>query len=333
MCISPGLLKTGQLIGCRECWQCREHKINDWVGRNIAENKTASSSNFVTLTYGHDMTYGSVDHERAAILTYSDVQKFFKRLRKAGHNCRYFCVGEYGSLKGRAHWHILIYWLGKAPQFNLDTRESSKFWDHGFVRWEQLNSSSIRYACKYLQKDMGKLARQAHLAMSKKPPLGHEFFQRRAQQHVDQFLAPQDLLYSWPDVVDKQGRPIKFHMHGVTATNFLQAYIDRWKATHGDLHDPHSDLVEAYRDGLITDDLEFTINEKRYAKLKAPWLPAPENKTPLFSAPHNSYYVESDGQKWFWTFDDEGNRSWQVRIKSESEGENAVSEIISRNLG
>lgn len=344
MCVKPGLLRNGQLIGCRKCWQCKERRINDWVGRNIAESKTAIACNFVTLTYGRDLRLGTVDHERAAVLTYSDVQKFFKSVRKAGYKLRYFCVGEYGTLKGRSHWHVLIYWTTKnIPKFTLDVREDSPFWKHGFVQWEKLTPQSIRYACKYIQKDIGEMERQGHLAMSKKPPLGDEYFRRRAQQYVDQYLAPQDLGYGWPEVMDRNGKKLSFMLGGKPAENFISAYLELWRAQHGKAHSPWSQLVEDYQDKFLEDETK-TIDEwddversrlaenDRVKKLKPPLVAPPGDGVLLFSPAHNSYYVEFEGQKLFWSFDDDGNRAWIGTIRSESESEKSVERLLDREL-
>ncbi len=177
MCIAPNTLPDGTEVGCRECWQCRERKIDDWVGRCIAESKTAKRTFSISLTYGRDEG-DNVDHIRAALLTYSDVQKYFKRLRKSGYVVRYFAVGEYGSAKGRAHWHLIVFYYDNAsviadrklynaeveaglrrgkllpvpssavPEHEIsargsdgdlrDVRFSDAHWQHGHAVWEEL---------------------------------------------------------------------------------------------------------------------------------------------------------------------------------------------------
>lgn len=325
MCTSPGILATGEQVGCRKCWQCKELRINDWVGRNIAESKTAEACHFVTLTYGTDLTIGTVDHERAAVLTYSDVQKFFKRLRKAGHKFRYFAIGEYGSLKGRSHWHVLMYWKNQHPKFTLNVREPSPFWDHGFVRWESIQNApgAVRYACKYIQKDIDSPERQGHIAMSKLPPLGTEYFRGLAQKYVDAQLSPQFLRYGWPDVMDKNGKKIPFMMRGVVAENFVKAFLEKWERAHGKQHAPYSQAVEdildkiTRRDGLI----DREVWKQRKAKSVWPWVPPPGGAKILISEEHEAYYVVHEGQKLFWSYDDEGERAWTQLIASESDAE------------
>ena len=109
------MLDDGTIIGCRYCSQCIGRSVDDWTGRCIAESIFAVAPYFVGLTYGRDEN-GSEDHIRARLLTYSDVQKYMKRLRASGYCPRYFCVGEYGSTKGRAHWHLIIFWKDNSAE-------------------------------------------------------------------------------------------------------------------------------------------------------------------------------------------------------------------------
>lgn len=177
MCTAPNTLPDGTEVGCRECWQCAERKTDDWVGRCIAESKTALRTFSISLTYGRDVD-DNVDHIRAALLTYSDVQKYFKYLRQLGYVVRYFAVGEYGSTKGRAHWHLIVFYydntavIAERKLYNaeieagfrrgkllpvpasavpeheistrgadgdlLDVRFSDRCWPHGHAVWEEL---------------------------------------------------------------------------------------------------------------------------------------------------------------------------------------------------
>lgn len=337
MCVAPGVLANGQKIGCRKCWQCKEVRINDWAGRCIAESKTSVASHFVTLTYGRDQQYGSVDHERARVLTYSDVQKFIKLLRWHKFPLKYIAVGEYGTEKGRAHWHLLIYWKDKVPEFNMNVREDFPHWPHGFVQWEEITSRSVRYICKYLNKNEDDDTAQSYLAMSKKPPLGHEYFTDRAKQYVRQGLAPQDLAYSWPDVVNKKGKVVRFMMGATTAINFIRTYVDYWIEVHGNDHYPNSDLVDEYRDRQTRkEETDMTYEElndpafiaeekerlyKARSKAEFPWVRPPGNNEIEWSDTHNAFYSWENGTKWWWSFDKNGDREWHTKIVSEKEGE------------
>lgn len=250
MCKAPIMLPTGVETACHKCSQCRERAIDDWVGRNIAESRTSKWARAVTLTYGRS-DEGSPDHERAAILTYSDVQKWIKLLRRHGFDVRYFITGEFGSTKGRAHWHVMLYGQGSMPEHRLEDKYFvGAFWSHGFSYWTMPDHRNIRYNCKYILKDMGDEARQGHLAMSKKPPLGARYFDDLAERYVRQGLAPQDLFYSFPEVRqrkrDGSEAPKLFMLKDRSAELFLDHYLATWRARRGSQPVPGSELLEAY---------------------------------------------------------------------------------------
>lgn len=244
MCVAPLNLADGTETACHECWQCRENAINDWVGRNIAESRTAVASHAVTLTYGRSKRSGEVDHERAVILTYSDVQKYLKLLRRHGYAVRYFVTGEFGSLKGRAHWHIMLYWLDKVPPHELDRNFMEDHWPHGWSFWTEPTPHAVRYNCKYIQKDMGDAERQGHLAMSKKPPLGARYFESLAERYVAQELAPQDLSYRFrfPNA-DGTWKVHEFMLRDRSAELFLAHYVRAWELARPGRPTPPSELV------------------------------------------------------------------------------------------
>ena len=199
MCVDPGKISDVGFVACRKCWQCIETKIDDWVGRCVAESVTATAAHVVTLTYGHDMETGDRDNIRAAVLTYSDVQKYLKRLRFDGFPVRYFITGEYGSKKGCAHWHIILYWQDKVPEHVLRENFKQKHWPHGWSYWDKSTPEAVRYACKYLLKDPSDDEMQSWGPMvSKYPPLGDAYFHKLAGMYVDQGLSPQNLYYSFP---------------------------------------------------------------------------------------------------------------------------------------
>lgn len=249
MCINPVLLPNGQEVACHKCWQCVRNKIDDWTGRCIAESQTAFATRSVTLTYGRDAAIGSVDHLRAAVLTYSDVQKYLRSWRDAGVKVRYFAVGEYGSTKHRAHWHLILFFRGKVPLRPLDQQFMCEHWPHGWSFWQLGSPEAVRYVAKYIAKEVETDERQYHQGLSRLPPLGTEWFEQLAATYVDQRIAPKDLLYSFEHVRDRKGRVIKFRMQGATAENFLRTFVRLWREKYAD-HEPSSELVEKYLDAV-----------------------------------------------------------------------------------
>lgn len=192
MCKCPAMLDDGTMIGCRYCSQCIGRSVDDWTGRCIAESMFAKAPYFLSLTYGRD-DEGNEDHIRARLLTYSDIQKLMKRFRASGYVPRYFCVGEYGSAKGRAHWHVLIFWKdnadeiakriehnelvrakrkrgktlnvpdGPVPPHVNSTRDDQKrhmqeHWPHGWSVWERIGVSpeDTAAAVRYVCKYLNK---------------------------------------------------------------------------------------------------------------------------------------------------------------------------------
>jgi len=255
MCIAPIKLDDGTEVGCRECWQCRKRRVNDYVGRCIAESKFSKKTYAVTLTYDGDQGVNAVT------LIYKDVQDFLKRLRKK-YKCRYIVTGEYGSAKGRSHWHIILFFQDNWPEVTSNKRVDWKYWKHGFAYFQEPDWKGFEYCLKYVLKDQTSRQSDSHLAMSKKPPLGHEFFQQLAKQHVEQALVPQTYFYKFGDVRDYKNREKGFMMQGKTRENFMETFINEWEAKYD--HEPLSEIVNDYYDDIT--DIEYT-DEELYERL------------------------------------------------------------------
>lgn len=303
MCIAPNRLQDGTETACHRCWQCREQSINDWTGRNIAEMKTAKACHAVTLTYGRNNVNDEA-HERTVVLTYSDVQKFLYKLRRHGYPVRYFVAGEYGTKKGRAHWHIILYWQDKVPgniplrqnwmfeRLGADGKQAQDekglpafFWDHGWTYWQKVTPHTARYVCKYLQKGMGDDAAQGKLQMSKYPPLGTDYFEGLAESYAKQGLAPRTLEYSFQGVRkrDKKGQMVAstYMLTGRTAELFLDQYMAAWKRVNPDRPRPKSPLVDLYEEhGKIVWDEEKFLHRRYLAR----WMPKGEAVEPMPTA-------------------------------------------------
>jgi len=255
MCIAPVKLDDGTEVGCRECWQCRKRRVNDYVGRCIAESKFSKKTYAVTLTYNGDQGVNAVT------LIYKDVQDFLKRLRKK-HKCRYIVTGEYGSAKGRSHWHIILFFKDSWPEVTSNKRVDWKYWKHGFSYFQEPDWKGFEYCLKYVLKDQTSRQSDSHLAMSKKPPLGHEFFQQLAKQHVEQALVPQTYFYKFGDVRDYKNREKGFMMQGKTRENFMETFVKEWEDRYS--HEPLSELVTDYYDDIT--EIEYT-DEELYERL------------------------------------------------------------------
>lgn len=343
MCINPVRLPGGQQVACHKCWQCLKRKVTDFQGRCIAEAKAAAACHVVTLTYGYDRRYGSADHMRAALLTYSDIQKYIRSWRDErseeapnGYPLRYFVVGEYGSMKGRAHWHAVLFWRRQVPVRPMRELVACDHWDHGHSYWDECSPATLRYVTKYVAKELPEPGAQFHCGYSRLPPLGDAWFRELALDHVRQGLAPRDLFYSFPDVLDRHGNRIRFQMMGKTRENFLRYFRDAWWSTYGD-HPPACELLEQLedREALVGDaesarrELELEKHggisrigrrDKLTGRVKRPeesdlrsWMHPGRVR---FSEGLNVWLYEFDGEQrpWYWARNAEGVYGWRARI-------------------
>lgn len=229
------------------CWQCKRDRVSDWVGRCIAESATSRETMVVTLTYGRDDHY-RVDHPHSQMLHYRDVQLYLKRLRLATlGRVRFFCTGEYGSLKGRAHWHLILFFSGLlTPGVKLGERFLHDPWPDGWSFWETAVPENMRYCVKYLLKDQVAGHDRVH-RMSSAPELGNAYFRREALRYVEQGLPPRE-FYRFPNDWDRFGDPREYRLSRCALYKFLAYYARAWKELHGDENWPQCELMEAYCD-------------------------------------------------------------------------------------
>lgn len=224
MCLSPkevpysrdGLPYVAR-VPCRECWQCRASRVNDLVGRSLAEASCSLATCAITLTY-RDSAARDVDLADRFI-TKSHWQRAVRSLRKRGHGVRYLVAGEYGDLNGRAHFHALLFFSGQPPEIAQGKRDWVKWWPHGHVFGDwSADERAVRYVCKYVLKG----GVDSWLSFSKKPPLGHAWFAAKAAAHIRDGVVPRSFDYVPPG--GKRGRV--YTMTGTTRRNFAAAVRD-----------------------------------------------------------------------------------------------------------
>lgn len=191
-CRAP-LQIEGYDVRCRKCPPCRQTHVDSWVLSCMAEAKTALETWTITLTYRN----GEIG---ADFLRYGDVQRMFKRLRKAGHQFRYLCAGELGGEKGRPHWHLILFFqtppphkgkvIGRSDCGTYERRDWGTIWPHGHVVIDPaFQSRNVRYVCKYIQKADGHAGK---FTASKRPGIGQTYFDQHATEHAKN-LAPRGI--------------------------------------------------------------------------------------------------------------------------------------------
>lgn len=150
-CIQPKYLHQRDItVPCGKCAFCLATRRSDWVQRLMQEWRASEGSAFVTLTY--DRKHVPIESGIAENGTWShpvqtlriaDLQKYFKRIRKAGYRFRYYAVGEYGSETYRPHYHVIFF--GNIPEEVI-----RKHWSMGIVHCGRLTLASCGYCTKYV---------------------------------------------------------------------------------------------------------------------------------------------------------------------------------------
>lgn len=180
-CLKPKYLVNREMVvPCGACPFCAATKRSDWALRLLYESKKYIGSKFVTLTYAdHNLRYLDGNPQ----LVKSDLQKWFKRVRKAGNKLRYFAVGEYGSKTYRPHYHIILF--GNVSDeairkgWSYVDRKTGKRKDIGIVHIGQVTPQSIMYCLGYVVN--GKAWQMKHhrvapfTVMSRRPGLGSNY--------------------------------------------------------------------------------------------------------------------------------------------------------------
>lgn len=184
---------------------------------------------FVTLTYDdrHLPVNGS--------LHYPDVQKFFRRLRKAfpGVKVRYYVVGEYGGETDRPHYHALLFGIrfadlvvhsqsGSGHTLFL-SEQLRKLWPLGNHLIGEVTPQSAAYCAGYCTKKItgehadlhyrrvdpssGELVKivPEFSRMSLKPAIGLEWFKKYSRElHVHDGAVIEGQMVKVPRYYDKK---------------------------------------------------------------------------------------------------------------------------------
>jgi hypothetical protein len=114
----------------------------------VKEGERSKSAHFVTLTY--DTDYVPITEKGFLTLNKKHLQTFMKRLRKlSNEKLKYYACGEYGSLKMRPHYHIIL--------FNANADMVHRAWalggkSLGQVHIGSVTEASIGYTLKYMTK-------------------------------------------------------------------------------------------------------------------------------------------------------------------------------------
>jgi hypothetical protein len=148
--------------------------------------------------------------------------------------------------------------------------------------------------------------------MSKKPPLGHEFFMDLAQTHVEQAVIPRSFKYKVGGVKKDNGKEKVFMMQGKTRENFMAAFKEGWIEKYG--KEPYSEFHEEWdeRNYTVTYTDEELIKRihhkpvryyepwKEYEANNGEWIEMKYQGTDLimWKRDGDAWIYTQDGQQW-----------------------------------
>jgi len=154
-------------VRCRKCANCAKANAKQWAIRAAAEMELAPRTWFVTLTFRAEIHWifeRKAEKQGRSIfdLEFKEVQKMFKRMRKAGHSFRYLLATE-AHKSGLPHFHLLLHENALSPftsrilSGNQHEGLKPQFWDHGQVHCRLVPQdrawARAWYLCKYISKD------------------------------------------------------------------------------------------------------------------------------------------------------------------------------------
>lgn len=167
-------------VPCGKCVGCQLDRSREWALRCMLEASKYKKNAFVTLTYDNehlpmngqlqDDLYGEQVTDESPTLVKKHPQDFIKRLRSRlkydyDHDgLRVFYCGEYGSDRGRPHYHLLLFNLPDQLIFRPSGFKSHSglnlysipviedCWNYGFVVIGDVTWESCAYTARYILK-------------------------------------------------------------------------------------------------------------------------------------------------------------------------------------
>jgi len=185
------------LFDCNKCLSCRRKNARELATRCVLHASSYHHNCFLTLTY--DETQPGYSNN----LSYSDIQKFKKRLRKEAakeqKTIEIFNVHEYGK-NGKKHWHLIVFnydfsdkeiftYKNALPIYTSKLLE--KLWPYGFNTIADVSEASAMYQAQYTQKDIKNGNNDStKKAQSKHSGLGKPYFYSNYKQIMNLGFIP-----------------------------------------------------------------------------------------------------------------------------------------------
>lgn len=261
-------------VPCGKCVNCLKTRANDWVFRLKQEWKVSKNAFFITLTYADECLPRSKLNGLPQVCK-TDVQKFFKRLRKneaekiekSGYKIRYYLVSEYGGNTHRPHYHALLFNLPccQGDKGNVEAVEMIyKAWKYGAVKVQDVTPNRIAYCAHYSTAwfyDEVKGRTKTWMVCSKRPPIGEAYL---FTDHAKKWLRHTNCLYDYDD--DKKVAIPRYYREKLIKSDLKK--LARQKAVH-----EYVEKMNAYRKELSPEVFEARLvaaneNLRKFIKSK-----------------------------------------------------------------
>lgn len=198
-------------LPCGKCIGCHADRQRNYATRAIHEyfSNRDQRSSFITLTFNEDMLRKR-DVSNYKSVYRSELSGFIKRLRervkdKYDLTFRVFGTGEYGELKSRPHYHLILYGFDFPDKYEYSFRYHNKerisyfrspfledIWKpaydnpgFGFSIIGQVTQSSCQYVSGYMSDKLDEFGRRDYEQLGIERPffytpskvgLGHDYF-------------------------------------------------------------------------------------------------------------------------------------------------------------
>lgn len=150
-------------IRCGKCLSCKSAYAGSWATRLFLESICHAQSSCITLTYNDENLpeYGNInlDHVTSFIRL---LRQWYNR-KGVPISIKYFGGAEYGSDKGRPHYHVIVYgyypedayyWRRKKVVRYYRSPTLEKLWKKGNVEFASVTPAACSYVANYCLKKL-----------------------------------------------------------------------------------------------------------------------------------------------------------------------------------
>ena len=190
MCVSPIYLRkgvgnghnVGRYVPCGHCLDCLNKRQNEWYVRFWCEERFQKLVNPNSITIFLTLTYNETNLPQSREIALNDFRAFIKKIsrRQGNKRVRFYAVTENGTLRGRLHWHVLLFGFDPTVILKPLNKYFDDVWKKGFNSAEYCTPRVFTYVSKYVTKDLDTLKQddswKTISVCSKRPSLGMMFF-------------------------------------------------------------------------------------------------------------------------------------------------------------